>query len=112
MMLGVSENMDIKIPMFSKTHVAQFDVSVALLCDSATVCLHLLYGICGSRNYRRFGRRATDVKKGNAGPKLHWLVWEKGGFPALPCERCFLEDTKGQNGNIWAQSKLFLDYCL
>ena len=39
-----------------------------------------VYGICGSRNYRRFGRRATDVKKGNAGPKLHWCLWDKSGL--------------------------------
>ena len=27
-----------------------------------------LYGVCGSRNSRRFGRRVTDLKIGNAGP--------------------------------------------
>ena len=42
-----------------------------------------LYGLCGSRNSRRSVRRATDVKNGNAGPKLHWSLWEKSGFPAL-----------------------------
>ena len=46
-----------------------------------------LYGSCGSRNYRRIGRRATDLKNGNAGPKLHWLVWEESGFSALPSDR-------------------------
>ena len=71
-----------------------------------------LYGLCGSRNYRRFGRRATDVKNGNAGPKLHWLVWEKRGIPALLCERYFLAENKGHDGDIWAKSKLFLAYCL
>ena len=44
----------------------------------------LLYGICGSRNSRRFGRRATSVKNGNAGTKLHWGLWGKSGFSALP----------------------------
>ena len=29
---------------------------------------YYLYGLCGSRNSRRFGCRATDVKHGNAGP--------------------------------------------
>ena len=71
-----------------------------------------LYGLCGSRNYRRFGRRATDVKNGNAGPKLHWLVWEKRGFQALLCERYFLTENKGHDGDIWANIKLFLAYCL
>ena len=48
-----------------------------------------LYGLCGSRNYRRIGRRTTDVKvkSGNAGPKLHWPVWEESGFSALPSDR-------------------------
>ena len=70
-----------------------------------------LYGVCGSRNYRRFGRRATDVKTGN-GPKLHWLVWEESCFPALPCERYFLAENNGHDGNTWAQIKLFVAYCL
>ena len=48
-----------------------------------------VYGVCGSQNYHRFGHRAMDVKTGNAGPKLHRLVWEKSGFPARPCERYF-----------------------
>ena len=38
------------------------------------LCCSKVYGVCGSRNYRGFGRRATDVKTGNAGPKLHWLA--------------------------------------
>ena len=46
-----------------------------------------LYGVCGSRNSRRFGRRATDAKNGNAGPKLHWRLWGKSGFSALLCDR-------------------------
>ena len=58
----------------------------------------LLYGSCGSRKYRRFGRRAADVKNGNAGPKLHWLVWERSGFPALPCEWYFLAENNGHDG--------------
>ena len=72
----------------------------------------LLYGICGSRNYRRFGRRATAVKTGNAGPKLHWLVWEKSGFLALPSERYILAENKAHVGDIRAEIKLFLAYCL
>ena len=52
-----------------------------------------------------------DVKTGNAGPKLHWLVWEKSGFPALPCERYFLAENKGHDGDIWAKIKLFPTYC-
>ena len=39
----------------------------------------VVYGICGSRNYR-----ATDIKNGNAGPKLHWGLWEESSFFALP----------------------------
>ena len=31
----------------------------------------VVYGLCGSRNDGRIGRRATDVKNANAGPKLH-----------------------------------------
>ena len=38
-----------------------------------------LYRVCGSRKYRRFGRRATSVKNCNAGPKLHWRLWPYGG---------------------------------
>ena len=71
-----------------------------------------LYGVCGSRNYRRFGRRATDVKTGNAGPKLHWLVWEESGIPALAGEGYFLAENKGHGGDIRAKIKLFFVYCL
>ena len=71
-----------------------------------------VYGVCGSRNTRRFGRRATDVTNGNAGPKLHWLVWEKSGFPALARKLYFLVENKGHDGGIWAKGKLFLAYCL
>ena len=52
------------------------------------------------------------MKNGNAGPKLHWLQWEKRGFPALPRDRYILEENNGQDGEIWAKSKLFLAYCL
>ena len=45
-----------------------------------------LYGICGLQNPRGSSRRATDVKTGNAGPKLHLSLWEESGFPALPRE--------------------------
>ena len=43
-----------------------------------------IYRVCGSRHSRRFGRRATHVKTGNAGPKLHWSLWGESGFSALP----------------------------
>ena len=52
------------------------------------------------------------MKHGNAGPKLHWLVWEKSGFPALAGERYFLAYHKAYGGDIWAKGKLFLAYCL
>ena len=52
-----------------------------------------VYGVCGSRNYRRIGCRTTDVKNTNAGPKLHCCLWEKSGFPAPPPERYFLAQT-------------------
>ena len=57
-------------------------------------------------------RRATGVKNGNVGPKLHWRLWRKSGFPALPCERYVLPDIKGHGGNIWAKRQLFLTYRL
>ena len=44
------------------------------LCKFANISLDF-NGVCGSRNSRRIGRRATDVKNGNAGPKLHWRLW-------------------------------------
>ena len=71
-----------------------------------------VYGVRGSPNSRRFGRRATDVKNGNAGPKLHWLLWEKSVFPALHCEQYFLAENKCHDREIYAKSKLFLAYCL
>ena len=51
-------------------------------------------------------------KTGNAGPKLHCLVWEKSGFSALLCELYFLAENKSHDGDIWAKIKLFLAYCL
>ena len=71
-----------------------------------------VYGSCGSRKYVRMGHRATDVKNGNAGPKLHWRLWERSGFPALTDEPYFLAENKGHYGEICAKCKLFLDYCL
>ena len=59
-----------------------------------------VYGVCGSRNYCRFGHRATDVKNGNAGHKLHWWLWEKNSFSVLPLEPYFLAKNKGHNGNL------------
>ena len=52
-------------------------------------------GVCGSQNDCRIGRRATEVRNANAGPKLHWRLLEKSGFPALPGEPYFLADNKG-----------------
>ena len=43
-----------------------------------------LYGSCGSRNYRRFGRRATDVKTGNAGPKIALAAMGEKGVSGPP----------------------------
>ena len=63
---------------------------------------HEIYGSCGSRNYRRIGRRATDMKNGNAGPKLHWLVWEESGFSALARKWYFLLQNKCHGGGTWA----------
>ena len=64
--------------------------------------LSTLYGVCGSQNYRRFGSRATDMIISNAGPKLHWRVWEKGGFLTLTLDPYFLANNNGHNGYIWA----------
>ena len=74
--------------------------------------LLVVYGSRGSRNYRRFGRRATDVKNRNAGPKLHWCLWQKGSFPALARKQYFLVENNGPDGVIWDERKLFLAYCL
>ena len=49
----------------------------------------LVYGVCGSRNHGRIGGRATDVKNGNAGPKLHWRLWGKSVFSALLCDKVY-----------------------
>ena len=97
----------------SGTSISVFHVRSATA-ESAVISrpAYSLYGICGSRNYRRFGRRATDVKTGNAGPKLHWLVWERISFLALPLDTYFLAENKGHDGDIWAEIKLFLAYCL
>ena len=46
-------------------------------------------------------------ENGNAGPKLHWLVWEKIGFSTLPRERYFLAENKGRDGDIWAKLNFF-----
>ena len=66
-----------------------------------TIVLYV-YGLCGSRNSRRSVRRAKDVKNGNAGPKLHWSLWEKSGFPALTRDPFFLANNNGHNGDTWA----------
>ena len=65
-----------------------------------------------SHNFRRIGRRATDVNNRNAGPKLHWRLWEKGRLSALAVEQYFSEENKGHEGDIWAKSKPFPAYCL
>ena len=62
----------------------------------------VLYGLCGSGNSRRSVRRATDVKNGNAGPKLHWSLWEKSVFPALTRDPFLLVNNNGHNGDAWA----------
>ena len=74
------------------------------------VCIYIR--IMRVSQFRRIGRRATDVKNGNAGPKLHWRLWEKGCFPDLAGERYFSEENEGHGGDIWAKTKLFLAYCL
>ena len=60
-------------------------------------------GVCGSRNSRRIGSRATDVKIGNASPKLHWRLWEKNGFLSLARKRYFLSDNEDRDGEIWTK---------
>ena len=87
-------------------------VSFKTLLEDCPIQNSFLYGVCGSRKYRRIGRRATDVENGNAGPKLHCRLWEKSGFPALPRERDFLADNKGHDGGGWAERQLLLAYCL
>ena len=74
--------------MCAVTHRAmQFALLIKKSLDEAigtqqSACEATLYGVCGSRNYRRFGLRATDVKNGNAGPKLHWLTFSRLLFVA------------------------------
>ena len=66
---------------------------------------HILYGVSGYRNYCRFCSRATDVKKGNAviaGPKLHWSLWEKSGFPALTLDPFILANNNGPIKNFFS----------
>ena len=43
------------------------------------------------------------VETGNPGSKLHWRLWEKGGFTALAGEWYFLADNKAHGGHIWAK---------
>ena len=61
-----------------------------------------LYGVCGSCHSRRFGRRAIYVKNGNAGPKLHWRLWEKIEFSGLPSYRYVLATNYKANGHFEA----------
>ena len=75
----------------------------------------VVYGTCGSRNSRRFGRRGTPLKNGNAGPSKALAPMGGGGgsgFLALVRKRHFLVENKGHGGIIWAKRKLFLAYCL
>ena len=95
-----------------KDRLLKFSVVIFDMLMEGKCLRFFIYGGCGSRNYRRFGRRATDVKNGNAGPKLHWLVWEKSGFLALARKLDFLVENKVHDGNTWAKIKLFLAYCL
>ena len=41
------------------------------------------------------------MKIGNAGPKFHWRLWEKSGFPALRRDLYFLTENKGHIGEIY-----------
>ena len=52
------------------------------------------------------------MKTGNAGPKLHWNLREKRGFPALPHERYVLAYNRSHDGLVWGSRQLFLAYCL
>ena len=83
-----------------------------VLCYITFVYNTIIYGVCGSQNSCRFGRRATYGKNGNAGPKLHWLVWEKSRFPAFARKLFSLVENKGHDGIIWAKSELFFAYYL
>ena len=58
------------------------------------------------------GRRATDVKNGNAGPKLHWPVWEESGFSPLPSDRDISAKNYYPHGRVEVKTKQFLAYCL
>ena len=69
--------------------------------ESTNFNVNSIYGGYGSRNYRRIGRPAMDLKNRNAGPKLHWHQWEKSVFPALPHERYFSADNKGHDGDTY-----------
>ena len=60
----------------------------------------IIYDISGLQNPGGSSPRATDLKTGNAGPRLHWHLWEKSGFPALPRERYLLAINKGHDGEI------------
>ena len=40
--------------------------------------------VANDMNACQFRRCATDRKNGNAGPKLHWILWEEMGFLPLP----------------------------
>ena len=82
------------------------------ICAVTTQPAYSVYRICGSGKSSQFGRRATDVKTGNAGPKLHWLLWQKSCFPALTRVRYLIADIKGHGGDLWALTRLFLAYCL
>ena len=76
--------------------------------------LQLIYGVCGSSFSRRFGRRATNVKKGNAGPSLALAPMGEKQFFGSPffCDR----NSSGKfDTPIWsfgAYTKLVLAYCL
>ena len=69
-------------------------------------------GGCGSPNCGRIGRRAVGVKNGNAGPKLHWRLWERRGFLALPSDWEFSAKNDYPYGPLGVETQLFLAYCL
>ena len=51
------------------------------------------------------------MKTGNAGPILHWRLWQKNSIPSLLHEQYFLADNK-HDGDMLAKRKLCLAYCL
>ena len=74
--------------------------------------MSVLYGTGGSQDSRRFDHRATDLKNGNAGPKLHWRLWEKSGFSVVLSDWVISPKNDDPHGLLGTETKLFLAYCL